>query len=45
MDVDLAGRIGDALPAMLSVGVQVWGTNVAADDLGLHVQVARRPRD
>ena len=40
--VDTAGRIGDALPAMLSVGVQTWGTDVtalkrywkAADDLG-----------
>ena len=42
MDVEIAGRLGDALPAMLSVGVQAWGTNVtalerywkAADDLG-----------
>ena len=42
MDVDTAERIGDALPAMLSVGVQTWGTDVtalerywkAADDLG-----------
>ncbi len=30
MDVDTAGRIGDALPALLSVGVQTWGTDVTA---------------
>jgi hypothetical protein len=41
MDVDTAGHIGDALPAMLSVG-ETWGTDVTAlerywtadDDLG-----------
>ncbi len=29
MDVDTAGRIGDALPAMLSGRVQTWGTDVS----------------
>jgi len=36
MDVDTAGRIGDALSAMLSAGVHTWGTNVTVLSKGAH---------